>query len=324
MATRRTRRVRRRNSGPRCGEIGFAVLTGHGVDPALYDEMHDRSLELFTRPRSRKRCGSGPRATGRSPRAISRSRRPAKSIPTWSKGGCGAGARSICRSGATRRSAGGILARGRAIEPQFRELVARPRSAVQADRPGDAPGARLSTRTFMTRSSPERISACRAQLLSADERGSGHIGRRPVVRPRGRRFVHHPPGEPGSTGCRCGTTAAANGCGCSAPPWIDHHQYRRLYAADHERPAAFDHPPGRQADATARIRSAPRVSFPIAVYVWEDELLEVLPGPRRAEIPPIKAIAFHTRSTSKFYGDDYAVEFGLNLLLVMLNLIQHP
>jgi isopenicillin N synthase-like dioxygenase len=50
-----------------------------------------------------------------------------------------------------------------------------------------------------------------------------------------------------------------------------------------------------------------RVSFPIAVYVWENEILEVLPelGPPKYE--PIKAVAFHTRSTSKFYGEDYAV-----------------
>jgi isopenicillin N synthase-like dioxygenase len=51
-----------------------------------------------------------------------------------------------------------------------------------------------------------------------------------------------------------------------------------------------------------------RVSFPMAVYVWEDEMLEVLPGLGEPKYPPVKAIAFHTRSTSKFYGDDYAVE----------------
>ena len=51
-----------------------------------------------------------------------------------------------------------------------------------------------------------------------------------------------------------------------------------------------------------------RVSVPIAVYVWENELLEVLPGLGPPKYDPIKAIAFHTRSTSKFYGDDYAVE----------------
>src|SRR4051812_41014806 len=29
-------------------EIGFAVMVGHGVDPALYDDMHDSVLDLFT------------------------------------------------------------------------------------------------------------------------------------------------------------------------------------------------------------------------------------------------------------------------------------
>ena len=30
------------------GEIGFAVLTGHGVDPALYDRIEDQVAGLFT------------------------------------------------------------------------------------------------------------------------------------------------------------------------------------------------------------------------------------------------------------------------------------
>ena len=50
------------------------------------------------------------------------------------------------------------------------------------------------------------------------------------------------------------------------------------------------------------------MSFPMAVYVWEGETLEVLPGLGEPKYEPVKAIAFHTRSTSKFYGDDYAVE----------------
>ena len=51
-----------------------------------------------------------------------------------------------------------------------------------------------------------------------------------------------------------------------------------------------------------------RVSFPMAVYLWENEILDVLPGLGPAKYEPIKAITFHTRSTSKFYGDGYAVE----------------
>jgi isopenicillin N synthase-like dioxygenase len=53
--------------------------------------------------------------------------------------------------------------------------------------------------------------------------------------------------------------------------------------------------------------SGTRVSFPMAVYVWEEEMLEVLPGLVNPRYPPIKAIEFHTRTTAKFYGDDYAV-----------------
>jgi len=54
--------------------------------------------------------------------------------------------------------------------------------------------------------------------------------------------------------------------------------------------------------------SVPRVSFPMAVYVWENEILDVLPGLGEPKYKPVKAINFHTRSTAKFYGDDYAVE----------------
>lgn len=66
------------------------------------------------------------------------------------------------------------------------------------------------------------------------------------------------------------------------------------------------HRVGKPRDGSHRAEA--RVSFPIAVYVWEDEVLEVLPGLGAPKYEPVKAIAFHTRSTSKFYGDDYAVE----------------
>jgi isopenicillin N synthase-like dioxygenase len=54
-------------------------------------------------------------------------------------------------------------------------------------------------------------------------------------------------------------------------------------------------------------RNETRVSFPMAIYLWEDEMLEVLPSIPSPRYPPVKAIKFHTSITSKFYGDDYAV-----------------
>jgi isopenicillin N synthase-like dioxygenase len=56
------------------------------------------------------------------------------------------------------------------------------------------------------------------------------------------------------------------------------------------------------------LRRTERISFPMAVYVWEEEVLEVLPGLPNPKYPPVKAVQFHTRITSKFYGEGYAVE----------------
>ena len=56
--------------------------------------------------------------------------------------------------------------------------------------------------------------------------------------------------------------------------------------------------------------SKTRVSFPMAVYVWEDEILTVLPELENPKYTPISAIEFHTKITSKYYGDDYAVDLN--------------
>jgi len=49
-----------------------------------------------------------------------------------------------------------------------------------------------------------------------------------------------------------------------------------------------------------------------AETIWSALLqaIEVLPGLGPPKYEPIKAITFHTRSTSKFYGDGYAVDAG--------------
>jgi len=65
------------------------------------------------------------------------------------------------------------------------------------------------------------------------------------------------------------------------------------------------HRVGRPTDQ--KLWGQPRVSFPMAVYVWEDEVLEVLPGLANPKYPPVSALEFHTAITSKYYGDDYAV-----------------
>ena len=51
-----------------------------------------------------------------------------------------------------------------------------------------------------------------------------------------------------------------------------------------------------------------RMSFPLAAYLRPEEQLEVLPEIANPKYAPISVLTFHTRTTAKFYGDDYAVE----------------
>lgn len=54
-----------------------------------------------------------------------------------------------------------------------------------------------------------------------------------------------------------------------------------------------------------QLYNEPRITFPMAIYVWEEEILEVLPGLGEPKYEPISAVKFHTKITSKYYGDDY-------------------
>lgn len=51
-----------------------------------------------------------------------------------------------------------------------------------------------------------------------------------------------------------------------------------------------------------------RFSLPLAAYLRPDEILQVLPNCGPPKYDPVSVIAFHTRATAKFYGDDYAVD----------------
>jgi isopenicillin N synthase-like dioxygenase len=62
-------------------------------------------------------------------------------------------------------------------------------------------------------------------------------------------------------------------------------------------------PPSNIADC-----ERPRFSFPLAAYLRPDEVLTVLPNTGSPKYKPINVVTFHTRTTAKFYGDDYAVE----------------
>lgn len=72
-----------------------------------------------------------------------------------------------------------------------------------------------------------------------------------------------------------------------------------------DRLSSTTHRVGKPTDKT--LFNKPRISIPMAIYLWEEEILEVLPNLGKPKYEPISAIKFHTNITSKYYGEDYAV-----------------
>jgi len=286
-------------------EIGFAVLTGHGVDPALYDDMHEGVLDLFAsttlEERMRFRAARhGSVNQGYFPIEETSDIHPdlvegwvwcrrAFDIPQdrdapfrpeefWPRVECEERFRRL------------VLAH----EPLFKPIAQAMLQGIGTD--AHAYDAKLTRTNFGLRANYYPPMS-EAQDRSGAGRLLGHedvdlFTILPATRVDGLQVWNH---------------RTASWVRMRAP-----HGSIIINTGDYMQRITNDllpsttHRVGKPSDGS-HVSSA-RVSFPMAVYVWEDEVLEVLPGLGEPKYEPMKAIAFHTRSTSKFYGDDYAVE----------------
>jgi isopenicillin N synthase-like dioxygenase len=286
-------------------EIGFAVLVGHGVDPALYDDMEEQVLDLFTstplEEKLRFRAGRhGSVAQGYFPIEETSEIHP-DLVEGW----------VWCRRAFAMPQARSAPFRPEDFwpdpkyEPAFRRLALahealfKPIAQAMLQGLGCDPhlyDAKLTETNFGLRAnyypplSPEQDSSGAGRLLGHEDVDLFTI--LPASRMEGLQVWNH----------RSSAWVRLN-----APPGaliINTGDYMQRITND--RLPSTTHRVGKPRDGSHRAQ--PRVSFPIAVYVWENEVLEVLPGLGAPKYDPIKAIAFHTRSTSKFYGEGYAVE----------------
>lgn len=288
-------------------EIGFAVLTGHGVDPGLYDEMHEAVTDLFTstpieeKMRFRaERFGSV--AQGYFPLEETSDIHPdlvegwvwcrrAFDIPQE-------------RDGPFRAEAYWPSAD---YEPRFRHLVDAHEPLflpiAQAMLQGLGVDPHIYDRRLTRTNFGLRANYYPPMTGEQDRSGAGRLlGHEdvdlftilPATRREGLQVWNH----------RSGKWVRLD-----APPGsiiINTGDYMQRISNDIL--PSTTHRVGKPRDGSHLSRA--RVSFPMAVYLWEEEVLEVLPGLGAPRYEPIRAITFHTRSTSKFYGDDYAVEAG--------------
>jgi isopenicillin N synthase-like dioxygenase len=285
--------------------IGFAVLEGHGVDPALYDRAHDAVVELFTRTPLQEKMRFRAQRHG----SVNQGYFPIKET-----------------SG---------------IHPDLVEGWVFCRRAFDL---GDDPARPPRLEEFWPRPEAERVfrEMCLAherlilpvmQSLLTDLGCDPHLYDGRLTRTNfGQRLNYYPP---------LGADDEASGAGrllghedvdlftfLPAPRLEGLQVLNRasmkwirlsppagtiiLNTGDYMQRIANDvYPSTTHRVSLPRdpaLRRQPRVSFPMAVYVWEDEVLEVLPGLGPPKYPPVRAVEFHTRTTSKFYGDGYAAE----------------
>ncbi|HKC25847.1 MAG TPA: 2-oxoglutarate and iron-dependent oxygenase domain-containing protein [Thermoanaerobaculia bacterium] len=291
-----------RELGEALSEIGFAVLEGHGVDPSLYEECEARTLELFTRVPLEEKLRYRAARHG----SVNQGYFPIKETsdihPDLVEGWV------FCRRAFDMDSdpvyrAPDFWPRPE-LEPVFRRL-ARAHEAL----------------ILPVMQSLLRFLGCDPHLYDRKLTGTNF----------GQRLNYYPPVAPEDEASGAGRmlghedvdlftflpAARVEGLQVlnrASMKWIRLTPPRGtiiLNTGDYAQRISNDILPSTTHRVSLPrdpgLRAAPRLSMPMAVYVWEDEVLEVLPGLAPAKYEPIKAIAFHTAITSKYYGDDYAV-----------------
>jgi isopenicillin N synthase-like dioxygenase len=286
-------------------EIGFAVLTGHGVDPALYDQMHEGTLELFeTTPMADKM-----RFRAQRHGSINQGYFPIEETsdihPDQVEGWV------WCRQAFDIPQQRDAPFRAEDFwprpddEPRFRKLVlaheALFKPIAQAMLMGLGCDPHLLEAKLTETNFGLRLNYYPPMTAEQEASGAGRLlGHEdvdlftilPASKVDGLQVWNHRSGKWVRMKAPLGSIIINTG------------DYMQRITND--RLPSTTHRVGKPADGSHL--SSPRVSFPMAVYLWEDELLEVLPGLGQPKYDPMRAITFHTRSTSKFYGDDYAVE----------------
>ena len=288
-------------------EIGFAVLTGHGVDPALYEDMHDAVLDLFTSTPLEEKIHFRAARFG----SVSQGYFPLEQTSdihpdlvegwVWCRRAFDIPQR---RDGPFRADTFWPRAE---YEHQFRRLVAAHeplfKPIAQAMFRGLGVDPHLYDRRLTRTNFGLRANYYPPLTGDQDRSGAGRLlGHEdvdlftilPATRVEGLQVWNHRSGKWVRLRAPAGSIIINTG------------DYMQRISND--RLPSTTHRVGKPCDGSHL--SEARISFPMAVYLWEDELLEVLPGLGAPLYPPIRAITFHTRSTSKFYGDDYAVEAG--------------
>ena len=290
-------------------DIGFSVLTNHGVDPALYDEIEERTAELFTTTSMDDKMRFRAQRFGSVSQGYFPIRETSDIHPDLVEGWV------WCRRAFDMPQSRSEPFRPEdywpdpAFEPVFRKLATEHEKLFMPIAQAMFQGLGIDPHVY-----DEKLTGTNFGLrlnyyppldAAADASGAGRLlGHEDVDL-----FTILPASR--VSGLQVWNHRSRKWVRLDAPPGsliINTGDYMQRITND--RLPSTSHRVSKPLDQSHV--DTPRISFPMAVYVWEDEILEVLPGLGEPKYEPIRAITFHTRSTSKFYGDDYAVESPVN------------
>jgi len=299
------RRAFARELGEALEEIGFAILEGHGVDPRLYEEASAKTVELFTLPTLEEKLQYRARRHG----SINEGYFPIKETsdihPDLVEGWV------FCRRAFDLAEHAPKPYRWEEFwpisgaEPLFRRLCQEHEKLILPIMQsvltylGCEPhlyDRRLSATNFGLRLNyyppvrPEDDASGAARLLGHEDVDLFTLV--PAPRIEGLQVLNRATGRWVRLNAPAGTIILNTG------------DYMQRITNDIL--PSTTHRVSKPRDL--ELRRQARVSFPFNVYLWEDEILGVLPGLPNPKYPPVKAISFHTRITSKYYGEAYAVD----------------
>jgi len=286
-------------------EIGFSIITNHGVDPALYERLEAPVEELFTTTPLDEKLRFRAERHGSISQGYFPIRETSDIHPDLVEGWV------WCRRAFDIPQRGGAASDSDEFWPAsryertFRELVLAHeplfKPITQAMFQGLGVDPHLYDRKLDRTNFGLRLNYYPPLDHAADASGAGRLlGHEDVDL-----FTILP--APRVDGLQVWNHRSGKWVRLEAPPGsiiINTGDYMQRITND--RLPSTTHRVGKPVDGSHTEQA--RVSFPMAVYVWENEVLEVLPGLGEPRYEPIEAIAFHTHSTAKFYGDDYAVD----------------
>jgi isopenicillin N synthase-like dioxygenase len=279
-------------------EIGFAILEGHGVDPALYDEAHDRVAEMFERLPLDEKIRFRAQRYGSVNQGYFPIKETSNMHPDLVEGWV------FCRRAFDPATAGAFWpvaedqAFFRRITDAHERLILPVMQGLLAYLGCDP---HLYDRRLTGTNFGLRLNYYPPMSREDDESGAARLlGHEDVDL-----FTFLP--APRTEGLQVLNRRNMKWVRLDAPRGsiiLNTGDYMQRISNDIF--PSTTHRVSKPRDASQRLR--PRISFPMAVYVGEDEVLDVLPCAGAPKYPPVKAIEFHTSITSKFYGDDYAVK----------------